>query len=123
MFLVKKVRLIVVLTMIPITLVACEPRQTETVVESQPETVVEPEMPVIEPEGPIYILNPAEIYCIGLGYEYTTRERKIDKQEPQLNPHLKHSRVPILVFPLYQTISLRSCVSSRMGMGVRSGSL
>ena len=83
MFLVKKVRLIVVLTMIPITLVACEPRQTETVVESQPETVVEPEMPVIEPEGPIYILNPAEIYCIGLGYEYTTRERKIDKQEPQ----------------------------------------
>jgi len=46
-----------------------------------PEPVIEPEQ-VIEPEGPIGP-NPAEVYCIGLGYEFTTRERKINKPESQ----------------------------------------
>lgn len=49
----------------------------------QRKRVVELEMPVIEPEGPIDIPNPAELYCIGLGYEYTTRERRINNQEPK----------------------------------------
>jgi len=62
------------LTLMILTLTACA--------KSQPEMVVEPET-VIEPEGPVNIRNPVKVYCTGLGYEYTTRERKIDKPESQ----------------------------------------
>jgi putative hemolysin len=67
--------LLVSLSLIFLTLTACA--------KSQPERIVEPEIPVVEPEGPVNIRNPVEVYCTGLGYEFTTRVRKIDKQEPQ----------------------------------------
>jgi len=51
---------------------------------SQPEPVTEPEL-VIEPEGPAGP-SPAEVYCIGLGYEFTTREYKIDLQNQTQMP-------------------------------------
>jgi hypothetical protein len=57
--------------MIFLTLTACA--------KSQPEPIVEPEI-VVEPEGPVNIRNPVEVYCTGLGYEFTIRKRKIDKQ-------------------------------------------
>ena len=46
--------------------------------KSQSQPIVEPEI-VVEPEGPIDP-NPVEAYCTGLGYQFTTREHKIDKQ-------------------------------------------
>jgi len=74
----NKTMLLVSLALIFLTLTACA--------KPQPETVVEPEMPVNEPEGPVNIRNPVEVYCIGLGYEFTTRERKIDKQHQTQMP-------------------------------------
>jgi len=65
--------LLVSLSLIFLTLTACA--------KSQPDPIVEPEI-VVEPEGPVNIRNPVEVYCTGLGYEFTTRERKIEKQEP-----------------------------------------
>jgi putative hemolysin len=59
----NKLVLLVISAMVVLALAACG--------KPQPETVV-------EPEGPIGIPNPAAVYCTGLGYEYTTRERKID---------------------------------------------
>jgi putative hemolysin len=44
----------------------------------QPETVIEPVA-----EGPVDAPNPIAVYCTGLGYEYTSRERKVSEQEPQ----------------------------------------
>ena len=50
----------------------------------QEELLVEPAL-VVEPEGPIGP-NPVEVYCTGLGYEFTTRERKIDVQHQTQMP-------------------------------------
>ena len=66
--------LIAGLSLIILTLTACA--------KPQPEKVVEPEIPVIEPEGPIGP-NPVEVYCTGLGYEFTAREHKIEDQQTQ----------------------------------------
>jgi len=68
--------LLVSLSLIFLTLTACSKSQPEPFIE--PETVVESEI-VLEPEGPIGP-NPVEVYCTRLGYEFTTRRRKIDKQ-------------------------------------------
>ena len=65
----NKPKLIVSLSLIFLTLTACA--------KSQPEPIVEPETVV---EGPVVVPNPADIYCTALGYELTTRKRKIDKQ-------------------------------------------
>jgi putative hemolysin/heat shock protein HslJ len=64
------------LSLIFLLLTACEKSQPEPVIES--ETIVEPEGPI----GP----NPVEVYCTGLGYEFTTREREIDKQHQTQMP-------------------------------------
>ncbi|MBL7065093.1 MAG: DUF333 domain-containing protein [Anaerolineae bacterium] len=66
--------LLVISAMMVLALAACGKPQIETVIESPPV------------EGPIDIPNPAAVYCTGLGYEYTTRERKIGEQEPQPEP-------------------------------------
>jgi hypothetical protein len=58
------------LSLIFLTLTACAKSQPEPVIES--EIVVEPERPI----GP----DPAEVYCTGLGYDFITRKREIDKQ-------------------------------------------
>jgi len=58
-----------------LALAACGKPQPETVIESPP--VV---------EGPADMPNPIAVYCTGLDYEYTTRERKTDKPEPQPEP-------------------------------------
>jgi len=67
--------LLLSLSLIILMLTACA--------KSLPELIVEPEIPVVEPEGPVNIRNPVEVYCTGLGYEFTTRESKIDKPESQ----------------------------------------
>ena len=67
----NKPMLLVILSLIFLALSGCA--------KSKPELTVEPET-VIELEGPVNIRNPVEVYCIGLGYEFTTRKRKIDKQ-------------------------------------------
>ncbi|MFC1997321.1 DUF333 domain-containing protein [Chloroflexota bacterium] len=72
----NKPMLLVSLSLIFLTLTACSKPQPEPFIE--PETVVESEI-VLEPEGPIGP-NPVEVYCTRLGYEFTTRRRKIDKQ-------------------------------------------
>ena len=56
-----------VLSIIVISLVACA--------QPQPETVV------VLAEGPIDLPNPAAVYCTGMGYEHTTRERPTKTQE------------------------------------------
>ena len=72
-----KIVLLVISAIMVLALAACGKSQPETVIESPP--VVEG--PVVE--GPVDRPNPIAVYCTGLGYEYTTRERKIDKQQPQ----------------------------------------
>jgi len=71
----NKSMLLVIFSLIFLALSSCA--------KSQPELTVEPET-VIELEGPVNIRNPVEVYCTGLGYEFTTRKRKIDKPESQL---------------------------------------
>jgi len=61
--------LLVSLSLIFLTLNSCA--------KSQPEPIIESEMPVVE--GPVQP-NPVEVYCTGLGYEFTTRKHKIDKE-------------------------------------------
>jgi putative hemolysin len=67
----NKPMLLVSLALIFLTLTACA--------KSQPEPMIETEI-IVGPEGPVNIRNPVEVYCTGLGYEFTTRKRKIDKQ-------------------------------------------
>jgi len=63
--------LLVISAMMVLALAACGKPQPEMVIESAPV------------EGPVDMPNPIAVYCTGLGYEYTTRERKIGEQEPQ----------------------------------------
>jgi putative hemolysin len=67
----NKPMLLVSLLHIFLVLTACAQPQPELEVESET---------VIEPEGPVNIRNPVEIYCNGLGYQFTTRKHKMDKQ-------------------------------------------
>jgi len=75
----KLVLLVISATMV-LALAACGKPQPETVIESPP--VVEG--PVVE--WPVDMPNPVAVYCTGLGYEYTTRERKTGKPEPRPEP-------------------------------------
>jgi putative hemolysin/predicted secreted protein len=76
----KLVSLVISVTMI-FVLAACG--------KPQPETVIEP--PV---EGPADVPNPIAVYCTELGYEYTTRERKIDAPQPQPEPSAEPTPEP-----------------------------
>ncbi len=67
MLIVNKFVGLFVLSIIVVSLVACA--------QPQPETVV------VLAEGPISLPNPAAVYCAGMGYEHTTRERPTKTQE------------------------------------------
>jgi len=69
----NKLTLFVSLSLIFLTLTTCA--------ESQPEPIVEPEIPAVE--GPANIRNSAEVYCTGLGYEHITCKVKYDTSGSQ----------------------------------------
>lgn len=83
----KKTKVLLVRTLLVfITLAACKRSKLGKIVE--PETV-------IVSEGPVDRISPAEIYCTGLGYEYITREIKINNSESQINASVEPVSEPL----------------------------